>query len=180
LWEGQVNEKWGYFQHHGLLWKMGAAGARLCLPKGADKVHILQEMHDSKTAGHQGVRRTLAKVIGIFYWAGMYGDVVKYVETCHRCQLSKIDRRAQMGEPRALPVPEEPWDMVHMDWITGFPESIEGFDAILVFVCALTGIVHLQACKKTDTAKDTANHFVKNVVRLHGMPSQSSAIEICV
>jgi len=114
-------------------------------------------MHDSKTAGHQGVRCTLAKVIGSFYWAGMYGDVVKYFETCHRCQLSKIDRRARIGEPSALPVPEAPWDMVHMDWITGFPESIEGFDAILVF----TGMVHLQACKKTDMAKDTANHFVK-------------------
>ena len=83
----------------------------------------------------------------------MYGGVVKYVDTCHRCQLSKIDRRAQMGESRALPVPEAPWDMVHMDWVTGFTESMEGFDAILVFFCfcELTGMVHLQACKKTDS-----------------------------
>jgi len=44
---------------------MGASGARLCLPKGADKVQILKEMHDSKTAGHQGVRRTLAKVMEV-------------------------------------------------------------------------------------------------------------------
>jgi len=159
IWEEHGNEKWGYFQHHGLLWKLGALGARLCLPKGADKVQILKEMHDSKTAGHQGVRRTLAKVIGSFYWTGMYGDVVRYIETCHRCQISKIDRRARMGEPLALPIPEAPWDMVHMDWITGFLESPEGFDAILVFICALTGMVHLQACKKTDTAKDTAKHL---------------------
>ena len=89
----------------------------------------------------------------------MYGDVVRYVETCHNCQISKIDRRARMGEPRALPIPEAPWDMVHMDWITGFPESPEGFDAILVFICALIGMVHLQACKKIETAKDTANHL---------------------
>jgi len=59
---------------------------------------------------------------------------------------------------------------VNIYWITGFPESPRGFDAILVFICALTGMVHLQACKKTDTAKDTAKHFVENVVRLHGMP----------
>jgi len=130
----------------------------------------LKEMHDSKTAGHQGVRHTLAKMMGSFYWTGMYGDVVRYVETCHRCQISKIDRRARMGEPQALPIPKAPWDMVHMDWITGFLESPEGFDAILVFICALTGMVHLQACKKTDTAIDTAKHFVENVVRLHGMP----------
>ena len=60
--------------------------------------------------------------------------------------------------------------VVHMDWITGLPRSPEGYDAILVFVCALTNMVHLQACHKTDGAKDTAHYFVKNVVRLHGMP----------
>ena len=75
-----------------------------------------------------------------------------------------------MGEPRALQVPAAPWDVVHMDWITGLPRSPEGYDAILVFVCALTNMVHLQACHKTDGAKDTAHYFVKNVVRLHGMP----------
>jgi len=75
-----------------------------------------------------------------------------------------------MCEPRALPVPETPWDMVHMDWIMGFPESPEGFDVILVLIRALTGMVHLKACTQTETAKDTANHFVKHVVRLHGMP----------
>ena len=53
--------------------------------------------------------------------------------------------------------------IVHMDWMTGFPESPKGFKAILVFICALAGMVHLQAYKKTDTAKDTAEHFVKNV-----------------
>ena len=92
----------------------------------------------------------------------MYDDIVTYVDTCHKCQISKINRRARMGAPRALPVPNAPWDVVHMDWITGFPESQEGYGAILVFICALTGMVHLQACNKTDTARDTAHHFVQS------------------
>ena len=61
-----------------------------------------------------------------------------------------------------------PWDVMYMDWITGFPESQEGYDAILVFICALTGMVYFKACRKTDTSKDTAGHFVKNMTRLHG------------
>jgi len=130
-------------------------------------VQVLKDMHNRKTAGNPGVRRTLAKVMGSFCWKGMYGDVVKYFETCIRCQISKIDRRARMGEPRALQC--APCDLVHMDWVTGFPESPEGLDAILVCICALTGMVHLQACKKTDTARDTGNYLVKNVVRLHGV-----------
>jgi len=57
------------------------------------------------------------------------------------------------------------------DGISG--KLTEWFDAILVFnihQCALTGMQHLQAYKKKDTAKDTAKHFGENVVRLHGMP----------
>ena len=32
-------------------------------------------------------------------------------------------------------------------------------------------MVHLQPCRKTDTARETAQHFIHNVVRLHGMPA---------
>jgi hypothetical protein len=61
-----------------------------------------------------------------------------------------------------------------MDWITSLPTSALGFDAVLVFICQvacqMTVMVHFQACRKTDTARDTSKHFVHNVVRLHGMP----------
>ena len=57
-----------------------------------------------------------------------------------------------------------------MDWLSGIPPDKEGRDTILVFIDALTGMLHFQACKKTDTSKDTARHFVHNVGRLHGMP----------
>ena len=138
--------------------------------RAAGKVPILEQVHDSRMAAHCGRQRTLARAMGEFYWSGMYGDVVKWVESCHRCQLAKGERRAQMGEARALDIPAHPWQVIHMDWVTGFEKSPEGYDAILVFVDALTGMVHLQPCKKTDTAKDTAHHFLRNVVRLHGMP----------
>ena len=170
FWTEDGNARWGFIKHQGLLWKLSPSGTRLCVPLGADKVPFLQAAHDSKLAAHAGIHRTLARAMGNYYWKGMYADVTKYVHTCHTCQLAKVDRRMRQGEARALPVPEAPWDSVHLDWITGLPKSARGFDAILVFVCALTGMVHLQACQKTDTSRDTAGHFVHNVVRLHGMP----------
>ena len=170
IWKQKGDERWGYFVQHDLLWKFGPAGARLCVPQGASKVPILQAMHDSKLAAHAGIRRTLARAVGNFYWKGMHADVTRYVESCHVCQTAKVDRRKRMGDPRAHSVPDSPWDVVHLDWITGFRPSPEGYDAVLVFVDALTGMVHLQACKKTDTSRDTARHFVHNVVRLHGVP----------
>ena len=170
MWKSKGDVRWGYFEHAGLLYKEGPAGPRLCVPRGVSKVPILEQVHDSRMAAHCGRQRTLARAMGEFYWSGMYGDVVKWVESCHRCQLAKGERRAQMGEARALDIPAHPWQVIHMDWVTGFEKSPEGYDAILVFVDALTSMVHLQPCKKTDTAKDTAHHFLRNIVRLHGMP----------
>ena len=57
-----------------------------------------------------------------------------------------------------------------MDWITGLPKAADGSDDVLVFIDALTGMVHFQVCQKTDTSKDTTQNFVHNVVRLHGVP----------
>ena len=170
IWENNGDDRWGYFKFQDLLWKVGPAGPRLCVPTGANRVEILEIVHDSKLAAHGGRHRTLARAMRDYYWTGLYSDVVRYVETCHKCQVSKGERRARMGDPKALDIPHQPWQCVHMDWITGFEKSPEGFDAILVFIDSLTGMVHLQPCKKTDTAKDTARHFVHNVVRLHGMP----------
>jgi hypothetical protein len=171
IWQQKGDIKWGFYVWGGLLWKEGPANARLCVPHGADKVKILRHMHDANTAGHPGKHRTLAKVLGNYYWSGVYGDTVRYVASCHKCQLAKIDRHTRAGAAQAIPLPSEPWQAVHMDWMSGFTKSTEGYDTILVFVCALTGMVHLQPCKKTDTAKDTAQHFLRNVVRLHGFPT---------
>ena len=168
IWRQGGQETWGFFRLNGLLWKEGPAHARLCVPAGADKSAILASMHDA--LGHPGKHRTLARMLGSYYWKGVYSDTVRYVRSCHKCQLSKEDRRNREGAARALPVPAEPWDSVHMDWITGLPKAADGSDAVLVFIDALTGMVHFQACQKTDTSKDTAGHFIHNVVRLHGVP----------
>ena len=171
IWAAGGDVQWGYFTHNKLLYKESPTGPRLCVPLGANKVPLLEQVHDSRMAAHCGRHRTLARATAAFYWPGMYGDVIRYVESCHRCQIAKGERRAEMGNPQALSVPEEPWQVIHMDWISGFEPSPEGYDAILVFVDSLTSMVHLQPCRKTDTARETAQHFIHNVVRLHGMPA---------
>ena len=70
----------------------------------------------------------------------------------------------------ALTVPHNAWDVVHLDWITGLPKSPDGSDAILVMIDSLTGMLHLAACKKEDDSRKTAEHFIHNVIRLHGLP----------
>ena len=91
-----------------------------------------------------------------FYWSGMRSDVNRYVQSCLRCQSAKENRQARLGEPTALTVPQNAWDVVHLDWITGLPKSPDGSDAILVMIDSLTGMLHLAACKKEDDSRKTA------------------------
>ena len=81
------------------------SGPRLCVPKGADKVPLLEQVHASRMSAHCRCHRTLARATVSFCWAGMYGDVVKHVESCHCCQLAKGECRAAMGDPLALDIP---------------------------------------------------------------------------
>ena len=99
-------------------------------------------VHDHPTAGHQGKHRTAALAMANFYWSEMRSDVNRYVQSCLRCQSAKENRQARLGEPTALTVPHNAWDVVHLDWITGLPKSPDGSDAILVMIDSLTGMLH--------------------------------------
>ena len=57
-----------------------------------------------------------------------------------------------------------------MDLITDLPRSRRGNDAIVVFVCKLTKMVHYAPTQTTVTAPGLADIFLREVVRLHGIP----------
>ncbi|CAA7055044.1 unnamed protein product [Microthlaspi erraticum] len=57
-----------------------------------------------------------------------------------------------------------------MDFVVGLPVS-RTFDAIWVIVDRLTKSAHFLAIKKTDGAAVLARKFVREIVRLHGVPA---------
>ena len=56
-----------------------------------------------------------------------------------------------------------------MDFIEGLPIS-DGKDKILLVVDRLTKYAHFIRVKRTDSAKETAKSFCKNIYKLHGFP----------
>ena len=59
-----------------------------------------------------------------------------------------------------------------MDFVIGLPKVSGGFDAIFVVVDRLTKVAHLNPIRATATAADVAQLFVKEIVRLHGIPTR--------
>lgn len=99
----------------------------------------------------------------------MRKQVDRYVPSCAECQMSRTSRPASFGVLRPLPVPEKPWEDISLDFVTGLPEC-EGYDAIWVVVDRLSMMRHFVSCKTTVDARGLAEMFLKEVVRLHGLP----------
>jgi hypothetical protein len=144
---------------------------RLYIPNDlALQTRILQECHDAPTGGHLGKDKTIEQVKRRFYWPGMDKTIVAYVTTCDACQRNKPSQQSPMGPLMPLPIPESPWQWVSLDLITNLPRSRNGNDAIVVFVCRLTKMVHYVATTTNVTAPQLATLFMREVVRLHGVP----------
>jgi hypothetical protein len=73
------------------------------------------------------------------------------------------------GWLHTMPLPVRPWESIGMDFAGPFIE-VEGYDYILLVICRMTGMVHLILMRTDATAKQIAALYVKEVVRLHGIP----------
>ena len=57
-----------------------------------------------------------------------------------------------------------------MDFVMGLPRTRRGHDAIWVIVDRLTKSAHFLAMRATDALSQLANLYVREIVRLHGIP----------
>jgi hypothetical protein len=146
-------------------------GDRVYVPNSlALQTRIMQECHDAPSGGHFGKQKTIDQIKRRFYWPGMDAVIQRYVTSCDSCQRNKPSQQAPIGLLQPLPIPTRPWQQVSMDLITQLPRSKLGNDAIVVFVDKLTKMVHYAATTTTVTAPQLANIFMREVVRLHGVP----------
>ena len=63
-----------------------------------------------------------------------------------------------------------PWYTIVHDHVTGLLVSDRGNDQLWIVVDRATRYCHLIPMRKTDTAKDLARVFMREIVRIHGLP----------
>ncbi|MCH86637.1 hypothetical protein A2U01_0007496, partial [Trifolium medium] len=162
----QGNQKEHYTTREGLLfWK-----DRLVIPMGKGFVEkILEEYHNAPVGGHAGVVQTLARIKAQFYWPKMKKDIKQFVLQCVTCQQAKAVNVLPAGLLQPLPIPNQVWEDVAMDFITGLPSS-HGFTVIMVVIDRLTKYSHFMPQKSDYSSKSVAEAFMENIVKLHGVP----------
>jgi hypothetical protein len=64
----------------------------------------------------------------------------------------------------------KPWDSIGMDFVGPFPK-VNNYNYLWVIICRMTSMVHLIPVHTTMTAKELSWKYLREVVRLHGLPS---------
>ncbi|KAF1318374.1 reverse transcriptase, partial [Globisporangium splendens] len=169
----KLESKLARFSYHdGLLWHRlsNFDYPRVYVPHDQDlKLSILHEFHDAPASGHLGREKTFLQVSNVFWWPHQYKWVANYVRSCEQCQRVK-----PAGKNKAplhpLPIPQDCWKSVSMDFVFGFLEDKTRNTGVVVFVDRLSKMVHVAPVRKHVTAQETACLFLEHVFRYHGLP----------
>jgi hypothetical protein len=170
----KLESKLARFSYHdGLLWHRlsNFDYPRIYVSHDQDlELSILHEFHDAPASGHLGREKTFLQVSNVFWWPHQYKwGVANYVRLCEQCQCVK-----PAGKNKAplhpLPIPQDCWKLVSMDFVFGFPEDKARNTGIVMFVDRLSKMVHVAPVRKHVTAQETACLFLEHVFRYHGLP----------
>jgi hypothetical protein len=149
---------------------------RLLVPNDDDiKEQIMQMCHDFKLSGHMGTAKTAELIKRYFYWKSIDTAVREYVLSCPHCQADKDTNQRKLGLLHSIEIPTRRWQVITVDFITALPEVIADgvtLNSICVFVDKYTKMVHLSPCNTKLTAPAFARMFMRDIVRLHGVPQR--------
>ena len=131
---------------------------------------ILTALHSSGLGGHSGITATYNRIKSLFAWPNMKNQIEAFVQQCTVCQQAKVEHVKLPVLLQPLPVPEQAWSVVSLDFIEGLPKS-QQYDTILVVIDKFSKYGHFIPLAHPFTAPQIAHLFLANVYKLHGMPT---------
>lgn len=99
----------------------------------------------------------------------MLTDVLQFVKGCDTCFRCKGEHYLSPGLLQPLPIPQQAWQHISMDFIEHLPKSKEK-DTILIVLCRFTKCAHFIGISHPFSASIVAKVFLDTVFRLHGAP----------
>ena len=100
----------------------------------------------------------------------MKREIAQFVNECDGCRRVKAEHQRPAGLLHPLPIPEWKFDHIEMDFVTGFPKSKKGNDAIFVVIDKLSKVAHFLPVKESISAAQLAELYTSRIVSLHGVP----------
>jgi hypothetical protein len=102
------------------------------------RAEVLFRAHDLPMSGHLGVEKTWRRIRRYCFWPGMYKDVLAYVLSCRKCNLTNTNRQPLFGSLQQIPPAVRFFQRVHMDKVGPVRESDRKNSVFFVAVDACT------------------------------------------
>jgi len=135
------------------------------------QMKLIRKVHDQPSIDHFGILRTVKIIRRYYYWSSMRKTIDRYIRNCYICQRSKTSRNKFNELLHSLPIPEQRWKNIVMNFIIDLPSS-EGKNVILTVICRLSKKRHYISCFTDDegtTAEKTAELMLQWIYRIHGL-----------
>ena len=129
---------------------------------------LLKEYHDSATAGHYGVERTINRIAQHYYWLGMSRQLADYVRRCIDCQRYKASNLKPMGLLQT-PIMRQRFEVLSIDLFGPLVESPTGLRWIFIIEDTASRWVELFALQEA-TAANCATTLLEEVILRFGVP----------
>ena len=144
---------------------------RLCIPSSMQQ-GIMEEIHKSMSgSAHGGFEQTYGIIANGFFWPKMTQDIKKSVSSCPICQKIKHTCHLPYGLLQPIPIPNQPFKVVTMDFISELPKS-QGHNSIFVLICKLMKYTFFIPCDTNLTEKGAVKLFFNKIVTHVRLPKQ--------
>lgn len=99
---------------------------------------LLEKLHGSDKSCHLGFKRVYEKARDEFYWCKMRRDILRFITRCETCLTFKHSNQRPVGLLEHLPLKDEPWSLLCVDFVGPITRTERGNLHMLVGVDSLT------------------------------------------
>lgn len=82
------------------------------------QTNVMSALHDSPIGWYLGFFVTYRRIKSMFSWPSMKGYIKEFVSSCLVCQQDKTERGKYLGLLLSLPIPEQAWQVVTIDFMS--------------------------------------------------------------
>ena len=141
--------------------------AQLVIPRALAE-EAVKRAHQGPAAGHLGIEKTLHRLRQLYYVAGAYSAVKRFVQACLSCQQVKgnaVNRAALQHQPD----PTGPFDRISMDMME-MSRAKKAWTQILTVVDHYTRYC-LVIPLRNKLKETVANAILEKIVAVYGPPT---------